>query len=101
MTLAVIEKMNDKDLTNFLPKIGDRVSLKIFIEEIKDKKRKPKSTILRALRQKMGIQGTDSQSSSSSDEGPSTSKPKKPTGPQMARMGNRSANKNLRKVEVG
>ena len=93
--------MNDKDLTNFLPKIGDRVSLKIFIEEIKDKKRKPKSTILRALRQKMGIQGKDSQSSSSSDEGPSTSKPKKPTGPQMARMGNRSANKNLRKVEVG
>ena len=44
--------MTDKDLTKFLPKIGDRVSLKIFIEEIKDKKRKPKSTILRALRQK-------------------------------------------------
>ena len=64
MTFAVIEKMSDKDLTNFLPKIGDRISLKIFIEEIKDKKRKPTSTILRALRQKMGIQGTDSQSSS-------------------------------------
>ncbi|XP_061194678.1 uncharacterized protein LOC133202815 [Saccostrea echinata] len=48
----------------------------------------------------MGVRGKESLSSSSSDEGPTTSKAKKQK-THMARVGNKSANKNMRKVEVG
>lgn len=64
--------MKDKDIAEFLPRIGDKVNLKIH-QETKNKKRKPKSSPLKALRQKMGINGNDIQGNSSSDEGPSTS----------------------------
>ncbi|XP_061191652.1 uncharacterized protein LOC133199847 [Saccostrea echinata] len=100
VTLSVLQKMSEKDITEFLPKVGDRVNLRIFLEQMKNKKKKPKSSILQTLRQKMGVRGKESLSSSSSDEGPSTSKAKKQK-THMARVGNKSANKNMRKVEVG
>lgn len=48
----------------------------------------------------MGIQGNEIESNSSSDEGPSTIAAKKQK-THMSRFGNKSANKHMRKVEVG
>jgi hypothetical protein len=59
--------------------------LKIYLEETKDRKRKPKMSLLRTLRHKMGIRGKEGHSSSSSDEGPSTSKAKKQTKKRICR----------------
>lgn len=98
-----MEKLEDKDISTFLPKLGDRIALKLFLEGNKPTKKMKKSSILQSLREKMGIQGKRNKNpNSSSDEGTSASSstPKK-TKKHMARVGNKSAMKEKKKVEVG
>lgn len=46
---VVFVRMNDKDIVEFLFRIGDRVNLKIYFEEIKNKKRKLKLFFFKML----------------------------------------------------
>lgn len=95
--------MTEKDLTTFLPKIGDRINLKMFVEDHKKQKKKPKSSVLQTLREKMGIRVQKDKTSSSSEDETVQGKPpvQKKLKTHMARIGNKNAKKDKKQIEVG
>ena len=73
----------------------------MFVEDHKKQKKKTKSSVLHTLREKMGIRVQKDKTSSSSEDETVHGKPPKKSKTHMARIGNKSASKDKKRVEVG
>ena len=102
--MTIIKNMSEGDLVEFLPTIGDRMSVKLFVDEQLKKmsahaKSDKKKKLMRNLRKKLGIiRKEECEGSTESDSDTTGGKVHKYN---MARKGNKHALKKNKKIELG